>query len=122
MVIRGRNLHPQDIEDTVGRSHPALRPSGGAAFSVNVASEERLVVVQEVDNRRELDMNSVIGAIRQAIAEEHDVQVFSISLVKAGNIPKTTSGKVQRGVCRDSFLNAALAMVGEWRAFLEPAA
>ena len=121
IVIRGRNIHPQDIEDTVGRSHPALRPGGGAAFSVNVASEERLVVVQEVDNHRELDMNSVIGAIRQAIAEEYDVPVFSISLVKPGNMPKTTSGKLQRGACRDSFLNAALATVGEWRTFLEPA-
>ena len=48
IIIRGSNHYPQDIELTVDRSHQALRPSCGAAFSVEVASEERLVIVQEV--------------------------------------------------------------------------
>ncbi len=32
IIIRGRNHYPQDIELTVERSHPALRPGHGAAF------------------------------------------------------------------------------------------
>ena len=35
IIIRGRNLYPQEIELTVERSHPALRPTGGAAFAVD---------------------------------------------------------------------------------------
>ena len=49
IILRGRNLYPQDIEATVERAHAVLRPGGGAAFSVDVDGEERLVVVQEVD-------------------------------------------------------------------------
>ncbi len=45
MVIRGGNYYPQDIEETVEQSHAALRPGCGAAFSVEVEGEERLVVV-----------------------------------------------------------------------------
>ncbi|HEV7784788.1 MAG TPA: fatty acyl-AMP ligase, partial [Thermoanaerobaculia bacterium] len=45
IIIRGRNLYPQDIELTVERSHPGLRPGCGAAFSVESEGEERLVVV-----------------------------------------------------------------------------
>src|SRR4029077_2284192 len=47
IIIRGRNLYPQDIELTVERSHPALRPGCGAAFSIELGQEERLVVVHE---------------------------------------------------------------------------
>jgi acyl-CoA synthetase (AMP-forming)/AMP-acid ligase II len=42
IIIRGINHYPQDIELTVERSHPALRPNAAAAFSVDVADEERL--------------------------------------------------------------------------------
>src|SRR6185295_19068978 len=36
LIIRGRNHYPQDIERTVERSHPALRPGEGAAFAIEV--------------------------------------------------------------------------------------
>ena len=41
IIIGGRNLYPQDIELTVEQSHPAMRPGCCAAFSVDVADEER---------------------------------------------------------------------------------
>ena len=47
IIIRGRNLYPQDIEAIVARCHPALHAGGGAAFSIDVAGEERLVIVHE---------------------------------------------------------------------------
>ncbi len=104
IIIRGRNHYPQDIELTVERSHPALRAGCGAAFSVDVSGEEQLVVVQEVD--RHLDNSSVravIDAIRQAVLNEHEVQVYAVALAKAGAVPKTTSGKIQRRACRARF-------------------
>ena len=52
IIIRGLNHYPQDIEWTVERCHAALRPGCGAAFTVEADSEERLVIVQEIDTRR----------------------------------------------------------------------
>ena len=49
IIIRGSNHYPQDIEYTVENCHAALRSPGCAAFSVDIAGEERLVVVQEVE-------------------------------------------------------------------------
>ncbi|MEP0914663.1 thioester reductase domain-containing protein [Leptolyngbya sp. GB1-A1] len=51
VIVRGRNHYPQDIETTVEKSHPSIRPSCSAAFSVEVEGEERLVVVAEVERR-----------------------------------------------------------------------
>src|SRR6202167_6814721 len=51
IIIGGRNLYPQEIELTVQQSHPAVRPACCAAFSVEVADEERLIVAAEVEPR-----------------------------------------------------------------------
>jgi acyl-CoA synthetase (AMP-forming)/AMP-acid ligase II len=116
IIIRGRNYYPQDIEQTVNQSHPALQPAGSAAFATEINDEERLIVVQEIERNylRKLDVQEVVGSIRQAVAEQHDLQVFAVVLVKPGSIPKTSSGKVQRYACRTGFLSGTLDVVDDW--------
>jgi len=114
IIIRGRNHYPHDIELTVQRSHPSLRPEGGATFSVELQGEESLVVVHEVESRRSpFDGETVIAAIRQAVAEQHEVQVAAVLLIKAGTLPKTSSGKVQRNLCRMKFLAREFDVIGQ---------
>ena len=111
IIIRGRNLYPQDIEKTVERSHSALRLSAGAAFAVEVGREEQLVVVQELELRQSGNLEEVIAEIRSAIAAEYEVQVYAVVLIKYGSIPKTTSGKIQRRACKAQFLAGELEVV-----------
>jgi acyl-CoA synthetase (AMP-forming)/AMP-acid ligase II/acyl carrier protein len=111
IIIRGMNHYPQDIEQTVEKCHAALRPGGGAAFSVEVAGEERLVVVHEVERRQPLDLGGAVEKIRQAVMERHELHVYGVMLIKAGSLPKTSSGKVQRHVCREGFLEGGLQEV-----------
>jgi amino acid adenylation domain-containing protein len=113
IIIRGRNHYPQDLELTVQKSHPALRPGCGAAFSVPVEGEERLVIAQEVDGPPgEVDVEGIASAVRRAVAEEHELQVHAVALLQAGGIPKTSSGKLQRRACRSAFLKGNLTLVG----------
>ena len=114
IIIRGRNHYPQDIELTVEQSHPALRPDSGAAFSVEIKGSEQLVVAQEVERSylRKLDVNKVVGAVRQAVSKEHELQVYAVLLLKTASIPKTSSGKIQRHAARAGFLNKSLDVVG----------
>jgi len=137
IIIGGRNLYPQEIELTVQHSHPAVRPACCAAFSVEVADEERLIVAAEVEPRYSsnrhstngngtgngngngtshpshnghlpLDIEAMIRVIRRAVAEEHDVRVHAVLLLRAGSIPKTSSGKLQRSACQAGFLDGTL--------------
>lgn len=121
MIIRGQNHYPQDIESTVENSHPALRPNCGAAFSVEIEGVEQLVIVQEVERTslRQLDVNEVVKSIRQAVSEQHQLQAYAIVLLKTASIPKTSSGKIQRHLCRVGFLNENLDVVGSWIANIE---
>ncbi|HVF55637.1 MAG TPA: amino acid adenylation domain-containing protein, partial [Pyrinomonadaceae bacterium] len=116
IIIRGRNHYPQDIEAAVESSHAALRRGSGVAFSVEMGSEERLVVAQEVEARQQVEWQEVIGRIREAIAEEFEVQPAAVLLLKPGAVPKTSSGKLQRNASRIKFLGNDWDMVAEWRA------
>jgi amino acid adenylation domain-containing protein len=115
IIIRGRNHYPQDIELTVERSHAALRPGCGAAFSIDADGEERLVLVQEID-REQQNIEDIIDQIRQAVAERHELQPHAIVLIKAGSIPKTSSGKIQRHRGRLMFLKGSLDVLAESQA------
>ncbi|HKX27256.1 MAG TPA: MupA/Atu3671 family FMN-dependent luciferase-like monooxygenase, partial [Blastocatellia bacterium] len=114
IIIRGLNHYPQDLELTVERSHPSLRPGGGAAFSVEIEGQERLVVVQEID-RHQADPDAIIGDLRRSVVEAHELQAFAVVLIKPGSLPKTSSGKVQRRACREAFLNGTLDQVAGWQ-------
>lgn len=114
IVLRGRNVYPQDVELAVERSHPAVRPGCGAAFPVPVDGEERLVVVQEVTEGA--DQDRVATACRRAVREDCDADVHEVVLIAPRTIPKTSSGKIQRRATREAYLSGALAAIGGWRA------
>lgn len=116
IIILGRNHYPQDIEQTVEQCHPALSPGCGAAFSIEIANQERLVIAQEVERNyiRKLNADEVIRAILQAVSEKHDIQVYVILLLKTGSLPKTSSGKIQHSACRAGFVDGSLDVVVDW--------
>ncbi len=114
IIIRGRNHYPQDIELTAERADPVLRPGCAAAFLAPAEGpDHRLVLVQEV--RRQpapVDVAGLVARIREAVAREHGLRVHTVVLIPAGAMPKTSSGKVQRRLCRDRLLSGGLPEVG----------
>ncbi len=64
--------------------------------------------------RLPVDVDVVAETVRQAVAERHELQVDALVLLKPGGIPKTSSGKIQRHLCRDDFLRGGLNEVGRW--------
>jgi 8-amino-7-oxononanoate synthase/acyl carrier protein len=117
IIVRGVNRYPHDIEATVEVSSPLLRPGSAAAFAVDIAERERLVVVCEVERTRNQNWDEAIDAVRRQVTQEHDLPPDAVILVRAGSIPKTSSGKIQRHACRDEFLGDSLAVVAQWRSW-----
>lgn len=117
IIIRGQNHYPQDIEYTVEASHPALRLGCVAAFSIDYEGEEHLGIVQEIQKNfvKDFDTDEIIKAIRKSVSEEHDLQVQSITLIKPGTVPKTSSGKIQRKACLQGVLDNELEVLAEWK-------
>lgn len=115
MVFWGRNVYPQDVERTTWTAHPLLKENGCAAFAVEEKGQEQLIVVQEVARPKKLDLDAVAEAVRQAIHAEHQVPLYTLVFIKAGTLPKTSSGKIQRNVARDYFQNQELEVIRQWQ-------
>jgi len=118
IIIRGRNYYPQDIELTAEQAHPALQPGGAAAFTIDVAQEEKLVILQEVNRSylRNLPVAEVIEQIRTAVTQLHEAPIHAIVLLRPGRLRKTSSGKVQRQANRSVYLQGEFEVVGCWQA------
>ena len=115
IIVRGVNRYPQDIESTVERVSDRLRPGASAAIAVDVADRERLIIVAEVTRgRHDKPWSEVIESIRRVVALEHDLPPDGVILVRAGSIPKTSSGKIQRHACRYGFIEGSLSGVAQW--------
>lgn len=115
IIIRGRNHYPQDIELTTANCQASLAINSGAAFTVEIGGEEKLVIAQEVERsqRRQIDRDAIETAVLTAVSEQHELQVDALLLLKPGTIPKTSSGKIQRRACRQAFLDNTFDLVVE---------
>ena len=113
IIVRGRNYYPHDLEWTAEQAHPGLRRGCGAAFSIESQTGERVVLVYEIEKKLpESDMAEVMRCVRRALADEYELEVHHVVLVKSGTIPRTSSGKIQRHACRADFTSGQLAVAG----------
>lgn len=112
IILRGRNVYPQDVELTVERAHAAIRPGCVAAFPLFVDGEERLALVAEIEPARVAEsMETVTEKIQRAVADEHAANVHVVALLAPRSILKTSSGKIQRNACRQALLAGSLEIL-----------
>jgi acyl-CoA synthetase (AMP-forming)/AMP-acid ligase II len=114
IIVRGINRHPQDIEMTVEQSDERLRVGATAAFAVEQNGREQLIIVSEVERVRQENWEEVLKAIRRNVVATHELAPDGIVLIRAGSMPKTSSGKIQRHACRIGFSTNSLMAVASW--------
>jgi acyl-CoA synthetase (AMP-forming)/AMP-acid ligase II len=111
IILNGRNLYPQDIEDSIRRCHPQVRPGGVVAFSIddpaNDTPGERLALLVETreTSLNEQQLQEIARAVRLSVLTDHRVLPHTIVIGPVGLVRKTTSGKVRRRACRQAFLD-----------------
>jgi acyl transferase domain-containing protein/acyl-CoA synthetase (AMP-forming)/AMP-acid ligase II/acyl carrier protein/short-subunit dehydrogenase involved in D-alanine esterification of teichoic acids len=112
IIVRGRNHYPQDLELTATAAHPALQ--AGAAFLAD-GEKDDVILVLELKRAwlRKISFAKVSDAVRRAILAEHELAPSRIVLIKPSALPRTSSGKIQRQLCRRRFLDELLPVVAE---------
>ncbi|MBV7545452.1 non-ribosomal peptide synthetase [Pseudomonas sp. PDM26] len=110
LIVRGHNLYPQDIEQTVEREVEVVRKGRVAAFAVTVEGQDGIGIAAEISRsvQKILPPESLIKAIRQAVAEVYQEAPSVVALLNPGALPKTSSGKLQRSACRNRLADGSL--------------
>jgi fatty-acyl-CoA synthase len=106
LIIRaGVNVSPQHIEWAIEQTLQ-LRPAQVAAFSVIDPSSAKETVVVIIGKRYEASMAQDLKLqLTRVVVEKVGIQVDRIVFSGGIKIPKTTSGKVQRSLTRQMYLN-----------------
>jgi fatty-acyl-CoA synthase len=108
IIVGGRNVFPEDIERAVGEIE-GVRNGNVIAFGVDgYKGKETVIVVAEVKSDQ---LDQVRQAIHHSALEVSGLPPRDIMLVKPGTLPKTSSGKLQRAKCRESYLLGELELV-----------
>jgi len=115
IILRGRNLYPQDIESSVAAANRAIRAGHVAAFAVNEDGDEKLVVVAELEREyfRSINVADVARAVSSRIYCDHEVELGHLVLLRPFRIPMTSSGKIQRAQTKALYLQKNLDVIGE---------
>lgn len=109
IIIRGKNYAAVDIEQTVVACHSALKTGFVAAFSVDRAEQEQLIVLVELRNPLPAEQSAQLIALAQKqLRVEHGITAQEIVLVGRGALAKTTSGKLQRQIYKRHYLTNQL--------------
>ncbi|WP_037314594.1 fatty acyl-AMP ligase [Amycolatopsis orientalis] len=107
VIVDGRNHYPQDIEQTV-ETHPAVRPHSAAVFAIERADGEAAVVVLERAKGVEADVAVATAEVRKAVSAAHGLRLHDVVFLAPGQVPRTSSGKISRVLCRMSYVDGSL--------------
>jgi acyl-CoA synthetase (AMP-forming)/AMP-acid ligase II len=115
VLIRGRNVYPEDVEEAAQGADARLRAGCGAAFALDGADGEELALVQETTETAPPELDVLIGAVRRRVADSLQLALGAIVLVPPRAVPKTSSGKLRRLACREALRVGELQVLAESR-------
>jgi fatty-acyl-CoA synthase len=108
IILGGRNVYPQDVERAVA-DIDGVRAGNVIAFGMEGRrGKEALVVVAEA---KEEELDRIRGAVSTRVRDSVGIPPEEVVLVRPGTLPKTSSGKLQRALCRARYLDAALELL-----------
>ncbi|TDD62254.1 fatty acyl-AMP ligase [Actinomadura darangshiensis] len=129
IIVNGRNIHAHDIEEAARAAHPSALT--GAAFAIDAAidadlgggpgsdrpvdgSREQVVIVQEISTRAAAGtpLDELAALIKARVARTFELPAVSVVLAARGTVRRTTSGKMQRRLTREAFLDGEITALG----------
>ena len=100
IIVGGRNVFPEDVERAAA-AVVGVRAGNVIAFgSDRKRGRESIVVVAETKGE---DLHQVHDSVVTHVCDAVGVPPVEVVLVRPGTLPKTSSGKLQRSLCRDRY-------------------
>ncbi len=107
IILGGRNVYPQDVERAV-EAVEGIRTGNVIAFGVDGRKgRESIVVVAETKSGDDITLRDTV---RARVHDSVGTAPEEVVLVRPGTLPKTSSGKLQRSLCKSRWAEADLAL------------
>jgi fatty-acyl-CoA synthase len=112
IIAGGRNIFPEDVERAAA-GVAGVRAGNVIVFGVDGKRGEAMVVVAETrtDDPAAEDLHAVRRQLADVAKRVSGLPPHAVVLLPAGTLPKTSSGKLQRSLCRERYLDGQLDAV-----------
>ncbi|KAM7256188.1 hypothetical protein ACFE04_011929 [Oxalis oulophora] len=110
----GQEIHPHFIETLAFNSFPTFIRAGCVA-AFNITNTVAVVAEMQGNENDKIVLRRICEGIRKCVMEEEKVEVGVVFLVTSGDVPKTTSGKIQRWLAKDKLIEGKMNVVIEMR-------
>ena len=110
IIVRGQKYSPQDMEDTICSCHDGIRYGCAVLFGLPNEHGEKVVAVVELERKwlkRSAEIQSLPFVVCEAVLKKHGMVVSEVILIRPGCLPRTSSGKVRRTLCKEQYINGA---------------
>ncbi|MFT3803141.1 MAG: amino acid adenylation domain-containing protein [Burkholderiaceae bacterium] len=116
IIVRGHNLYPQDIERAIEREVDAVRAGRVSAFAVAGPDGEGIGIAAEVSRgmQKIVQPEVLVGALSAAVSESCGEPLSAVALLQPGELPRTSSGKLQRQAARRGVADRSLDAFAIW--------
>jgi acyl-CoA synthetase (AMP-forming)/AMP-acid ligase II len=111
IVRAGDKYHAEDLEHAAERVAD-VRSGSAAAFALEADDEEQIVLVVERAARASVDPKQLARSVADEVRRAEGISATVVHVATPGQVPKTSSGKVQRERCRASLLEGSLEILG----------
>jgi fatty-acyl-CoA synthase len=102
IIVGGRNVFPEEVERAAAHVE-GVRTGNVIAFGKpGRRGKEGIVVVAET-RADEIDLTSLHDQVVDRVCAAVGIPPLEIVFVQAGSLPKTSSGKLQRSLCRTQY-------------------
>jgi len=106
IIINGLKHSAEDIEASAGRGRELFAGFASAAFGIDAGGQEKAVLVQEIGRSRHApdEVGKAVADAFACVTHEHGLRLFDLVVVRAGSLPRTSSGKIRRSRAREIYL------------------
>jgi acyl-CoA synthetase (AMP-forming)/AMP-acid ligase II len=111
LIRAGEKHHAEDLE-TAAERVADVRHGCAVAFAVEAGGAEEIVLVVERSARATVDPVQLARRVSNEVLRAEGLAPSVVHVATPGQIPKTSSGKVQRERCRAKLLTGALDILG----------
>jgi fatty-acyl-CoA synthase len=111
IIVGGRNIFPEDVERGSAEVE-GVRAGNVIAFGVEGRrGQEALIVVAETKADGEEALRAMRKQVQEVARRVTGLPAHEVVLVPPGSLPKTSSGKLQRSLCRQRYQAGELEVV-----------
>jgi fatty-acyl-CoA synthase len=106
IIVGGRNVFPEEVERAAAAVE-GVRAGNVIAFGTEGRrGKEGIVVVAET---RDPDLRLLHDRVIDRVCDAVGIPPLEVVFVEAGSLPKTSSGKLQRSLCKAQYAGEALS-------------